>query len=26
LREESAHPEGSPWRYNNVASRNTNYV
>jgi len=26
LREESAHPEGSPWRYNNVASRNTNHV
>lgn len=26
LREEAAHPEGSPWRYNEVTSLNTNHV
>lgn len=25
-RDESAHPEGSPWRYNDVTSRNINHV
>ncbi len=26
LRDEAAHPEGSPWRYNDVTLRNTNDV
>ncbi len=26
LRDEAAYPEGSPWRYNDVTSRNTNHV
>ena len=26
LRDEAAHPEGSPWRYNDVTSRSTNDV
>jgi hypothetical protein len=26
LRDETAHPEGSPWRYNDVTLRNTNDV